>query len=37
MVDALIELTIQSLLVPFNAGVEDSSNNSKDNLENTTK
>ena len=37
MIDALIELTVQSLLVPFNAGTEDSSNNSKDNLENTTK
>ena len=37
MIDALLELTVQSLLVPFNAGVEDSSNNAKDNLENTAK
>ena len=37
MFDAMIEITVQSLLQVFVAGVEDESNNSKDNLSQANK
>ena len=37
MFDAMIEITVQNLLQVFVAGVEDESNNSKDNLSQTNK
>jgi hypothetical protein len=37
MVDAVVELSVQELISIFNQAQEDSSNNSKDNPEQTTK
>ena len=37
MIDAAMELSVQELIAVFNQGIEDSSNNTKDNPEQNTK